>query len=73
MGKMGKMSEVRYYVFLVMTIILVLVVSLGLYMMFESRVCYAKYSTFDPEYGLFSGCMIEYNGLRIPHENYWRG
>ena len=32
--------------------------------------CYKQYREFNPTWGAISGCIIEYNGMHIPSENF---
>lgn len=47
-----------------------IIVVVWLVLSFDKQHCYKQYREFNPAWGVISGCIIEYNGMHIPSENF---
>lgn len=57
------------FVMFVLMVVLLGIALVGDYW-FNSWKCNSKFGDYKPTYGLIQGCMIEYNGKKIPAENF---
>lgn len=57
-----------FLVMLLITAIIGVLIMLLIFAPLEMMSCKERYRNFKPEYGFFSGCMIEWNGQRIPDD-----
>jgi lipid-A-disaccharide synthase-like uncharacterized protein len=62
-------EDIRYIAFWIASLLLIVGGSLVLSYFVQKQACYTKYEDYAPQFSVFGGCRIDWEGKTTPVEN----